>query len=90
MHSLREVAKKAARLIAHAAAAPFVVSFAVRGALLGRDRAIQSSTQLLALVPGPTGQYIRRAFLSWAIESCHDTVVVEYGHDLLARRRAAR
>jgi virginiamycin A acetyltransferase len=77
--SLREVAKGAARLLAHAAAAPFVVSFAVRAALLGRDRAIQSSTQLLALVPGLTGQYIRRAFLSWALESCHHTVVVEYG-----------
>ena len=34
----------------------------------GRDRAVQSSTQLLALVPGLTGQYLRRAFLSRSID----------------------
>ena len=56
-----------------------MLSFAVRAALIGRDRAIQSSTQLLALVPGLTGQYLRRAFLSRTIDACHHTVVVEFG-----------
>lgn len=79
MLSLRELAKTAARLAAHAAAAPFVLSFAVRAALVGRDRALQSSTQLLSLIPGLTGQYIRRAFLSRALEACHHTAVVEFG-----------
>jgi acetyltransferase-like isoleucine patch superfamily enzyme len=55
------------------------MSFAVRAALVGKDRAIQSSTQLLSLVPGLTGQYIRRAFLTWTIEACHHTAVVEFG-----------
>ena len=77
--SIREIVKTAARVMAHLAAAPFVLSFTVRAALLGRDRAIQSSTQLLALVPGLTGQYLRRAFLSWTIDACHHTVVVEFG-----------
>jgi virginiamycin A acetyltransferase len=77
--SSREIVKTAARVMAHLGAAPLVLSFTVRAALLGRDRAIQSSTQLLALVPGLTGQYLRRAFLSWTIDACHHTVVVEFG-----------
>lgn len=79
MLSPREAIKATARLVAHLAAAPFVASFTLRAALVGRDRAIQSSTQLLALVPGLTGQYIRRAFLTWTIAGCHCTAVVEYG-----------
>ena len=79
MPNCREIVKAAARLAAHAAAAPFVVSFRVRAALVGRDRALHSSTQLLSLVPGLTGQYLRRAFLSRAIAFCHHTVVVEHG-----------
>jgi acetyltransferase-like isoleucine patch superfamily enzyme len=77
--SARELVKGAARVAAHIAATPFVWSFTVRAALMGRDRAVQSSTQLLALVPGLTGQYLRRAFLSRAIEACHHTAVVEFG-----------
>jgi len=80
--NLRETVKAFLRLAAHVAATPFVLSFTVRAALLGRDRAILSSTQCLALVPGLTGQYLRRAFLSRAIAACHHTVVVEFGTTL--------
>jgi virginiamycin A acetyltransferase len=80
--SLREGVKLTLRGVAHVIATPFVLSFAVRAAVVGRDRAIQSSTQLLALVPGLTGQYVRRAFLSRTIDACHHTVVVEYGTTL--------
>ena len=74
-----EIVKASARFAAHLAATPFVWSFKLRAAVLGRDRAIQSSTQLLSLVPGLTGQYLRRAFLSRTIDACHHTVVVEFG-----------
>jgi acetyltransferase-like isoleucine patch superfamily enzyme len=76
---LREGAKAIVRGAAHVAVAPLVVSFAVRARLLGRDRALLASTQLLALIPGLPGQYLRRAFLQHAIDSCHHTVVVEFG-----------
>lgn len=79
MRSAREIIKAAARLSALAAAAPFVLSYAVRALIVGKDRALQSSTQLLSLVPGLTGQYIRRAFLSRTIAGCHHTAVVEFG-----------
>src|SRR4029077_20574070 len=77
--SVRDILKAAARLAAHVAATPFVWSFSVRAVLPGRDRAVQSSTQLLALVPGLTDQYLRRAFLSRSIEACQHTAVVEFG-----------
>jgi acetyltransferase-like isoleucine patch superfamily enzyme len=75
----REILKTVARGVAHVAAAPFVVSFAVRAAILGRDRALQGSTHLLSLVPGLVGQYLRRAFLQHALAACHKTAVVEFG-----------
>jgi acetyltransferase-like isoleucine patch superfamily enzyme len=77
--SFVELVKVAMRVVAHVAATPFVLSFALRATVVGRDRAIQSSTQLLALVPGLTGQYLRRAFLTRTLDACHHTAVVEFG-----------
>jgi acetyltransferase-like isoleucine patch superfamily enzyme len=78
----REALKAFARGVAHLLSAPFWISYRVRALVLGRDRALLGSTQLLSMVPGLAGQYIRRAFLQHAIESCHHTVVVEYGTTL--------
>ena len=50
--NLRETIKAAARGVAHVLVLPFCVSFTVRAWLLGRDRALMSSTQTLAMVPG--------------------------------------
>lgn len=77
--SVRNAVKTAARMAAHVLVLPFVLSFAVRTRLFDPDRALLSSTQLLALVPGLSGQYLRRAFLQHAIAHCHHTVVVEWG-----------
>jgi virginiamycin A acetyltransferase len=78
----REVAKTAARGAAQVAVAPFLLSFAVRAAVLGQDRALQASSQALSLVPGLAGVYLRRAFLMRTIAACHKTVVVEFGTTL--------
>src|SRR5262245_31240084 len=51
----------------------------MRSAVVGRDRALQGSTQALACVPGILGQYIRRAFLSRVLAGCHRTAVIEFG-----------
>lgn len=78
----REILKAAARGAAHAAVAPLLVSFTIRAALLGPDRALQGSTELLGLVPGLLGQYLRRAFLSHTIAGCHKTAVIAHGTTL--------
>jgi acetyltransferase-like isoleucine patch superfamily enzyme len=71
------------KLLAHAAATvavlPALGLFLVRAAILGRDRALQSSSQTLSLVPGLPGQYLRRAFYCRTLDACHSTTVVEFG-----------
>ena len=77
--SVRELLKRTARAAAHVAALPFLIVHAVKVPLVGKDRAVESSTQLLSLVPGLCGQYLRRAFLTWTIGECHPTVVIGFG-----------
>ncbi len=60
---LRSWAKRLAFCLATALILPSLVSFRLRSALLGPDRALEGSTELLSLVPGVLGQYLRRAFL---------------------------
>jgi len=77
--SLRESVKTAGRGVAHVLVAPLVASFAIRARLIDPDRALMASTQLLAIVPGLPGQYLRRAFLQHAIAYCDATAVIEWG-----------
>jgi len=74
-----EILKAGARLVAAAAVTPMVISFGLRAQLLGRDRALEGSTQALALIPGIIGQYLRCAFLRRALASCHPTATIEFG-----------
>jgi acetyltransferase-like isoleucine patch superfamily enzyme len=71
--------KAAARGVARVAAAPFITSFWLRAAWTGRDRSLESSTQLISLVPGITGQYLRRAFLQSVVASCDAAACIEFG-----------
>jgi virginiamycin A acetyltransferase len=71
--------KRVARLLFRLIAIAPLLSFYVRSLFLGRQRAFQSSTQALALIPGLSGQYIRRAFLRVVTAGCDDEAVVEFG-----------
>jgi acetyltransferase-like isoleucine patch superfamily enzyme len=75
----REQAKRIARGIATLVVMPSVASFAIRSRLIGADRALEGSTQAWALVPGLIGQYLRRAFLTCAVEHCDPSATVEFG-----------
>jgi len=76
---MREVLKATARGLAFVCVLPALLSYAIRRAVLGRDRALEGSTQALSLVPGILGQYLRRAFLAQTIAHCHATAVVSFG-----------
>jgi acetyltransferase-like isoleucine patch superfamily enzyme len=76
---MRELVKTSARALAAVAVVPAVVSFEIRSRVMGRDRALAGSTQMLALLPGVWGQYLRRAFLAHALEYCDPTATVEFG-----------
>jgi virginiamycin A acetyltransferase len=77
--SVREVVKWGMRCIANVAASPFLVIHALKVPLLGKDRALEGSTQLLALWPGLSGQYVRRAFLAWTTNGCHPSATICFG-----------
>ena len=77
---MKEAVKLLARGIATAATLPLLASFFVRSMLMGRDRALEGSTQALSLLPGLAGQYIRRAFLARVLDGgCAPSATIEFG-----------
>jgi virginiamycin A acetyltransferase len=77
--SPREIAKWLARAAANIVALPFLLLHAVKVPILGKDRALEGSTQLLALAPGLCGDYLRRAFLGWTIAECDPSASIGFG-----------
>jgi virginiamycin A acetyltransferase len=76
---MREAAKSLAHWAAVAVVSPSIVSFMVRSRVIGKDRALEGSTQAWACVPGIMGQYLRRAFLTHAIAHCARSATIEFG-----------
>ena len=73
------VLKRIALIAATILVAPSLLSYAIRRALFGRDRALHGSSQALSLVPGIAGQYLRRAFFCRVLDECHPSVTIEFG-----------
>jgi acetyltransferase-like isoleucine patch superfamily enzyme len=76
---MKAIAKGGLRAVATAAVLPMILSFRLRALVMGRNRALEGSTQLLAILPGLVGQYLRRAFLSHALEYCDPSATIEFG-----------
>jgi len=76
---MRDLAKACGRLLGLLLVLPRLVWFLASASLLGRDRAFEGAMQGLARCPGLRGVYMRRAFLSCVIDSCHSSVTVSYG-----------
>jgi acetyltransferase-like isoleucine patch superfamily enzyme len=77
--SMKKGIKAAARIIATAILIPEFVSYWIRSRFLGRDRALEGSSQTLSLIPGLVGQVFRRAFLTQVLDYCHPDATVEFG-----------
>ena len=77
-----------ARALALLAVLPALGSFHLRAALMGRDRALEGSTQWLGLIPGVLGEYLRRAFLAQTLAECAPTATIGFG--VLFSRAGAR
>jgi acetyltransferase-like isoleucine patch superfamily enzyme len=74
-----EILKAGARGAAFVVALPALVSFQIKGWVMGRDRALEGSTQALAWIPGLIGQYVRRAFLRCTLDHCATSAAIEFG-----------
>jgi virginiamycin A acetyltransferase len=75
----RELVKRTMRGLATLLIFPSLCLFWLKTALMGRDRALQGSTQALSLIPGIFGQYLRRAFLIRTLAFCHPSALIEFG-----------
>jgi acetyltransferase-like isoleucine patch superfamily enzyme len=77
---MKELLKTVARTAATIAVLPNLTSYSIRAACFGKDRALVGSTQVLSLVPGLLGQYLRRAFLARVLRGgCASSAVIEFG-----------
>jgi acetyltransferase-like isoleucine patch superfamily enzyme len=76
---LRELLKAAARLLASVLVAPLLAGYWLKAALIGRDRALEGSSELLSMLPGLPGKYLRRAFLARVLVECHPTASIGFG-----------
>jgi virginiamycin A acetyltransferase len=75
----KEAVKAALRAVALVAVLPVLLVFWLNSLLLGRNRALESASQFLSLLPGVSGQYLRRAFLQRVLARCHPSALVEFG-----------
>jgi len=76
---MRSVIKQLAHLVATILVGPMLLSFSIRAALIGRDRALQGATEALGLVPGLTGIMLRRAFLARVLPYCSSSATIGHG-----------
>ena len=77
---MKGLLKRLARGVATLVVLPQVATYAVRSSIMGHDRALEGSTQLLSLVPGLAGQYLRRAFLARVLAGgCAPSAAIEFG-----------
>jgi acetyltransferase-like isoleucine patch superfamily enzyme len=74
----RELLKSLARGLARLLVLPGYLSYRFRRVVLG-PRAIQGSTQWLALLPGLPGEYVRREFLRLALRACSPHCSISFG-----------
>lgn len=76
---MRDQVKLGVHGLATVVVLPMLVSFWIRARILGRDRAVQGSTQALASVPGIIGVCLRRAFLARVLPYCSHLATIEFG-----------
>lgn len=77
--SARAAAKAALHALAIVAVLPWLVCYRLGAAVLGRDRALEGATQALACLPGLTGVFLRRAFLTRVLARCDRSAEVSFG-----------
>jgi hypothetical protein len=58
---------------------PFTLLFFVHSAITGKDEAIVTLSQLLSVLPGKLGCYLRAGFYRFALNYCHPTVSIGFG-----------
>ncbi|WP_371195030.1 DapH/DapD/GlmU-related protein [Glaciecola sp. SC05] len=58
---------------------PFTLLFFLLGFAAGKDEAISTLSQLLSLLPGKVGSYLRAGFYRFALKKCDPSAVIGFG-----------
>jgi virginiamycin A acetyltransferase len=75
----RDWLKVSARCMATFLVLPWLVIYRIKSLFIGRDQALEGSSESLSLVPGLCGKYMRRAFLALVLAECHPTASIGFG-----------
>lgn len=71
--------KFAAHLISTVLISPLLLTWWVQSWLIGKDQALIYATETLALLPGLSGRYMRRAFLARVLAHCSMRTEIGFG-----------
>ncbi len=71
--------KTIAKSLAFTLILPLWISFQVAALVKSADDSLVGHSQLLALIPGRFGSYLRVAFYQLVLESCDSTACIEFG-----------
>ena len=76
---LKEFVKLVLHGIATIFVLPWLLAFWIGSAILGQNRALEGASQSLAILPGLTGIYLRRAFLVRVLAKCDRSAEIGFG-----------
>lgn len=76
---MKRATKRIARFLASTTITVVLLPFWLFVLLVGRDRAFPGWSQLMSLLPGITGVYLRRAFYWWVLPRCGKDVWISFG-----------
>ena len=76
---MKQHLKHLAQLISLFLMLPFTLLFLLYSVLVDKDEAITTMSQLLSLLPGKLGSYLRAGFYRFALKKCHPSVVIGFG-----------
>ncbi|MFC4700152.1 acyltransferase [Glaciecola siphonariae] len=76
---MRQVIKIVLQSLAALIMLPFTLIFFLLALLGGKDEAISSMSQLLSLLPGKIGAYLRAGFYRFTLKQFHPSVFIGFG-----------
>ena len=71
--------KSSVALLCMIVISPLYLSYRLLGLFAGRDGLFASYSQLISLIPGKTGSYLRNSFYRLAMTRCDDGIVFSFG-----------
>ena len=76
---MKQLLKKAARIVCLFAVAPAVVMYWIHAGLFGKEKAFPGWSQFFSLFPGTSGAFLRHAFYSCSLRECETDACISFG-----------